>query len=120
MYSTAHLLLDASAATGSNYSGILMIVAMVVIFYFFMIRPQNKKQKQIKEARAKLDKGSKVVTAGGVYGRITKVGETTFMLEIAPGVEIKIEKNSVYPLVEDAAKSKKEDKDGKEKADDKK
>lgn len=111
MYSTTHLLLQAAGSQGGGYSGILMIVAMVVIFYFFMIRPQNKKQKQIKEARAKLEKGSKVVTAGGVYGRITKVSETTFMLEVAPGVEIKIEKNSVYPLVEDAPKSKKDSKE---------
>lgn len=109
MYCTTHLLLADPASTGGgNYSGIIMIVAMVAIFYFFMIRPQNKKQKQIKEARAKLDKGSKVVTAGGIYGRISKVNETTFMIEIAPGVEIKIEKNSVYPVVEDsAAKGKK-------------
>ncbi len=103
MYCSTHLLLNSSAGSGNNFSGILMIVAMVAIFYFFMIRPQNKKQKQIKEARAKLEKGSKVVTAGGVYGRITKVSETTFMLEVAPGVEIKIEKNSVYPIVEESA-----------------
>ena len=112
MYQTAHLLLDAPQG-GGGYSGIFMIVAMVVIFYFFMIRPQNKKQKQIKEARSRLEKGSKVVTAGGVYGRITAVKETTFMVEIAPGVELKIEKNSVYPFVEDTSKkdSKKDSSD---------
>lgn len=99
-------------SNGGDFSMFFMIIAMVVIFYFFMIRPQNKKQKQIKEARAKLDKGSKVVTAGGIYGRITKVSETTFMIEVAPGTEIRVEKNSVYPLVEDngGKKQNKEDK----------
>ncbi|MCM1005476.1 MAG: preprotein translocase subunit YajC [Prevotella sp.] len=81
---------------GGGYTGILMIVAMVVIFYFFMIRPQNKKQKEIRKAREAMQKGDKVVTAGGIYGRIKEVKETTFMVEIAEGVIIKIEKTSVY------------------------
>lgn len=109
MFLTTHLLLqDQGAQQGGGYTGIIMIVAMVAIFYFFMIRPQNKKQKQIKEARSRLEKGSKVVTAGGIYGRITKVSETTFMIEVAPGVELKIEKNSVYPLVDDNSSSNKD------------
>ena len=107
MFLTTHLLLqDQAQQGGGGYTGLIMILAMVVIFYFFMIRPQNKKQKQIKEARSRLEKGSKVVTAGGIYGRITKVSETTFMIEVAPGVEMKIEKNSVYPMVENNNASK--------------
>lgn len=74
-----------------------MIVAMVVIFYFFMIRPQSKKQKQMRQAREAMTTGDKVVTAGGIYGKIREIGETTFMIEIAQGVLIKIEKTSVYP-----------------------
>lgn len=83
-------------ASGS-YTGILMIVAMIVIFYFFMIRPQSKKQKEIKKAREAMSVGDKVITAGGLYGKIREVKETTFMIEIAPNVIIKIEKTSVYP-----------------------
>lgn len=109
MYNPTHLLLASNG--GGDFTGIFMIVAMVAIFYFFMIRPQSKKQKQIKEARSKLEKGSKIVTAGGIYGRITKVNETTFMVEIAPGVELKIEKNSVYPFVEDNGSAKKDSKE---------
>lgn len=122
MYLLTHLLLD-GGAQGGGYSGIFMIVAMVVIFYFFMIRPQQKKQKQIKEARSKLEKGSKVVTAGGIYGRITKVNETTYNIQIADGVEIKIEKNSVYPLMDGNAANNsknanaKSDSDNKDKKD---
>ncbi|MCM1320268.1 MAG: preprotein translocase subunit YajC [Muribaculaceae bacterium] len=81
---------------GGGYTGIIMIVAMVVIFYFFMIRPQNKKQKEMRKAREAMQPGDKVITAGGIYGRIKEVKETTFMVEIAPNVVIKIEKTSVY------------------------
>lgn len=117
-----HLLL-ADQGQGGGFSGIFMIVAMVAIFYFFMIRPQSKKQKQIKQAREQLEKGSKVVTAGGIYGKITKISETTFNVEIAPGTEIRIDKNSVYPVVEENDKKgddKKSDKKADRKADDKK
>ncbi len=92
----ATLLLQAQVQGGS-YTGIIMIVAMVAIFYFFMIRPQNKKQKEIKKAREALGVGDRVVTAGGIYGKIKEVSDTTFIVEIASGVSIKIEKTSVYP-----------------------
>ncbi len=87
-----------------QYGGIIMIVAMVVIFYFFMIRPQSKKQKEIRKAREAMSAGDRVITAGGIYGRIKEVGETTFMLEIAPNVTIKIEKTSVYAMPDADAK----------------
>lgn len=81
---------------GSSYTGIIMIVAMIAIFYFFMIRPQNKKQKEIRKAREAMGKGDRIVTAGGIYGTITEVSDTTFLVEISKGVTIKIEKTSVY------------------------
>lgn len=81
---------------GGGYTGILMIVAMIAIFYFLMIRPQNKKQKEIKKAREAMTKGDRVVTAGGIYGTIKEVKDTTFIITIAEGVNIKIEKTSVY------------------------
>ena len=84
----------------------IMIIAMIAIFYFFMIRPQQKKQKEIRKAREAMKSGDKVVTAGGIYGRIKEVKETTFIVEIAAGVTIKIDKGSVYPTVEDAAAQK--------------
>lgn len=91
-----NILLQAQAA-GGGYTGILMIVAMIAIFYFFMIRPQNKKQKEIRKAREAMGVGDKVVTAGGIYGKIREVQDTVFMVDIAPNVTIKIEKTSVYP-----------------------
>ncbi|MBD5264095.1 MAG: preprotein translocase subunit YajC [Bacteroides sp.] len=92
---------------GGGLSGMLMIVAMVVIFYFFMIRPQNKKQKEIKKAREAMKNGDKVVTAGGIHGKIKEIGDTTIHIEIAPGVSIKVDKTSVYPAAEPAKDEKK-------------
>lgn len=90
------IMLDA-APQGGGLSGILMIVAMVVVFYFFMIRPQSKKQKEIRKAREAMTKGDRVVTAGGIHGRIHQIQDNVVMLEIAPNVTIKVDKNSVYP-----------------------
>lgn len=90
-------ILVADAAQGGGLSGILMIVAMIVVFYFFMIRPQSKKQKEIRKAREAMAKGDKVVTAGGIHGRIQQIQDNVLMIEVAPGVSIKVDKNSVYP-----------------------
>ncbi len=96
-----NILLQAGAA-GADWSGILMIVALFVIFYFFMIRPQQKRQKEIRKFRESLDRGSKIVTAGGIYGTIKEVKDTYFVVEITPGVSIRVDKGSVYPSAEDA------------------
>ncbi len=89
-------------------SGMLMIVAMIAIFYFVMIRPQNKKQKEIKRQREAMQSGDKVVTAGGIHGRIKEIkNDTTILLTVADGVTIEVDKASVYPLVEAAPKAAK-------------
>ena len=98
------ILLQADAA-GGGWSGMLLIIAMIAIFYFFMIRPQQKKQKEIRKAREAMKSGDKIVTAGGIYGRIKEVKDTCFIIEIASGVSIKIDKGSVYPTAEDAAQA---------------
>jgi len=95
------ILLD-QAAAGGGMGSILMIVALFVIFYFFMIRPQQKRQKEIKKFREGLSAGSKIVTAGGIFGTIRKVDNLTFEVEIAKGVTITIDKGSVYPSAVDA------------------
>lgn len=79
-----------------------MIIILIVIFYFFMIRPQQKRQKETKKFRDSLAKGSKVITAGGIHGRIAELTETTVTLEVAPGVKIKVEKSMIYPSADDA------------------
>jgi preprotein translocase subunit YajC len=67
-----------------------------------MIRPQQKKQKELQKQREALKKGDKVITAGGIYGVIKEVQETTFLMEVAKDVTIKIDKGSVYVAAEDA------------------
>lgn len=96
MTTLTSILLQGNAG-GGGMGGLLMIVAMIAIFYLFMIRPQQKKQKEIKNAREAMRSGDKVVTAGGIHGRIRDIKDTTMMVEIAKGVEIKVDKTSVYP-----------------------
>ena len=71
------------AATGSGMSSILMMVALIAIFYFFMIRPQTKRQKEIRKFRESLTTGDKIVTAGGLFGKIKEVKSDSFIIEIA-------------------------------------
>ena len=80
---------------GGGMSMIIMMVAIFAIMYFFMIRPQNKKQKEIQKFRNSIVPGTDVVTAGGIYGEVNEL-DNTLMVEIASGVKIKIAKNSVY------------------------
>ena len=81
--------------TGGFGGGIWMMVIIIVIFYFFMIRPQSKRQKEEKKFREQLTKGQKVMTIGGLHGKIKEVKETTVLLEIAPDVVIEMEKSSI-------------------------
>jgi preprotein translocase subunit YajC len=92
----------AEGAQQGGWSSWVMMIAIFVIFYFFMIRPQQKKQKELQKQREALKKGDKVITAGGIYGVIKEVQETTFLMEVAKDVTIKIDKGSVYVAAEDA------------------
>lgn len=78
-------------------SSMLMIVAMIAIFYFIMIRPQSKKQKELKRQREAMQKGDRVVTAGGIHGKIRNIKDATILVEVAPGVELEFDKASIYP-----------------------
>lgn len=92
---------------GNPWSFWVMIIAIFVIMYFFMIRPQRKRQKEVENFRKGLSIGNKVITAGGVHGTIRKVNEVenTVVLEISKGVEITIEKASIYANAASAADS---------------
>jgi preprotein translocase subunit YajC len=84
-----------------KYNGILMLVAIVAIFYFMIIRPQQKRQKDVQKAREAMKAGDKVVTAGGIHGRIKEIADTTILIEIAEGVRIRVDKASVFASSED-------------------
>ena len=75
---------------------ITMFVIVIAIFYFMMIRPQQKRQKQIDNFRNGLQAGQEVVTSGGIYGKVKSIEGNVVVLEIASGVKIRIDKNSIY------------------------
>ena len=88
----------AAAQGGFDWSMIIMLVAMFAIIYFFMIRPQRKRQKEIENFRKNLAIGSQVVTASGVYGTVKSLneGQPYLTIEIAKGVTVQIDRNFVY------------------------
>ncbi|MBE9488241.1 MAG: preprotein translocase subunit YajC [Bacteroidetes bacterium] len=91
-------------AAGSGWSSLLMIAALFVVMYFFMIRPQQKKQKELAKFRSSLQKGDKVLTAGGIYGTVKDVKEATVTMEIANDINIKIDKVMVMRDPSDMAR----------------
>ncbi len=89
------IFLQAAPQQGNSTSMLIFLVLLFVIMYFFMIRPQSKRQKELRKFRESLKEGDKVVTIGGIYGKVTQVKDTTVTLEIAPDVRIKIDKTSI-------------------------
>ena len=75
----------------------LPLIIIVVIFYFFMIRPQSKKNKELRKFRDSLEKGNKIVTTGGIHGKISEVSDTTVIIEVEGGGKLKIEKTAIAP-----------------------
>ena len=96
---------EGTAPQGSQWTFWIMMILIFVVFYFFMIRPQTKKQKELQAQREAMKKGDKVVTAGGIYGEIKEVQETTFIITIAKDVTIKVSKDSVFADASDAAQA---------------
>jgi preprotein translocase subunit YajC len=90
---------QAAPSGDPGYIGLLPIVLMFVLLYFLMIRPQMKRAKEQKQMVEALQKGDEVVTAGGVVGRITKLGDAYISLEIAPNTEINVQKGAVQVLL---------------------
>lgn len=90
----------AGAAAGpGGLSPVVLMVGMVGLMYFMVIRPQSKKAKEQREMLSKLAAGNEVVTAGGLLGKITEAGETFVTLEIAKGVEIKVQRHQIAQLL---------------------
>ena len=88
-----------TASAGSGLEGIILMIGMFVLLYFLMIRPQMKRAKEHKAMTEALQKGDEVVAAGGVMGKITKVGDAYVSLEISPNVEINVQRGAVQMLL---------------------
>ena len=82
-------------AAGTGTSSLIMFGMIFAVMYFFMIRPQIKKQKQEREYRSILKKGDSVITIGGIFGKITDVKEDAFVIEVYAGTKLKISKTAV-------------------------
>jgi preprotein translocase subunit YajC len=90
----------AGAAGGQGILSALMLpVLLLVVFYFLLIRPQNKRAKEQKEMLAKVAAGDEVATTGGVLGKVVEVGEQFLTLEIAAGVSIKLQKFQIAQVL---------------------
>ncbi|MGN0032333.1 MAG: preprotein translocase subunit YajC [Candidatus Limimorpha sp.] len=96
MNTLSMFLLQAPAQQGgSGWSGIIMIVLLFVVFWLFFIRPQNKRQKEAQKFRDALQKGDKVVTIGGIHGKVHEVKETTIVITVDNNVNIEVEKSAL-------------------------
>lgn len=90
-------LLQAPQQQGSTWSGLLMIVLIFVIFWLFFIRPQNKRAKEQQQFRENLKKGDKIVTIGGIHGKVEEVRENTVLVSIDHDTKIEFEKSAIIP-----------------------
>lgn len=87
-----------SGGETSPWSSFIFLGLILVVFYFFMIRPQMKRQKEMRKFREGLQKGDKVVTSGGIHGKVKEIKEATLDLEIADNIIISVEKSTVNPV----------------------
>ena len=84
-----------AGAGSSSYTTLIMMGAIMVVFYFFMIRPQVKKAKDHKKLVAELGVGDKIITTAGIHGKIVGSNDTTFLIEVEGGTKIRFDKSAV-------------------------
>lgn len=89
------------AQAGGNWSFLIMMVLIFVVMYFFMIRPQQKKQKELAQFRSSLQKGDKIITVGGIYGVVSEVKEKYLLIEVDNNVKLRVDKSSVVKDISD-------------------
>ena len=90
---------------GQGMQSILMLGLLVLVFYFFMIRPQMKKQKELKKFREGLKVGDKIVSIGGIHGKILEVSDSTVLVQ-SEGTKLRLEKSAVSQAMEDTLQAK--------------
>lgn len=89
------------AKGGSPYSSLIFLGLIIVVFYFFFIRPQVKRTKDQKKYREELKKGQKIVTIGGIHGKIVEIGDTTVIIEVEGQNRLKLEKSAIATDAQD-------------------
>ena len=89
----------AAAQTADPLASLILPIGLVVLFYFFLIRPQSKRQKEHKQMVNDLQKGEEVLTSGGILGKVTNIKDDFITLEIAKDVSLKIQKSAVQTIM---------------------
>ena len=122
MIDIAYALTPGGGAEGGagGFTGFIPLILMFVIFYFLLIRPQQKRSKEHKQMVSNLKKGDRVVTSGGIHGRITGMDESTLTVEIAEKVRVKVTRANVAGLLNPAPQAQPPKKEKKDKDKDKK
>jgi preprotein translocase subunit YajC len=100
------------AGSGGGLSAFIPLILMFVIFYFLLIRPQQKKAKQHKAMLSAVKKGDRVVSAGGLHGVVTGISDEVVTMEIAPKIRVKVSRSSIAGIFPGAATAKKEEPQG--------
>ena len=107
MNNLLYVLLMGQPTEGQNpLTSFLPLLLIIVVFYFFMIRPQMKKQKDLRKYRESLQKGDKVITTGGIYGKINAMKDNHIIVEIDENVKIKIDKSAILKDSSDISTAK--------------
>lgn len=99
LFASTSFAADAAPAQGSPYASILMLVVFFAIFWFLLIRPQQKKNKELRKMLSELAKGDEVVTTGGMIGKIVKLGDSFAELEIAENIVVKVQRAAVANIL---------------------
>lgn len=102
-----YLLMTQPQGSDANpFTAFLPLILIMVIFYFFMIRPQVKKQKELKKFRESLAKGDKVVTTGGIYGKVAEIKDNYILLQVDENVKLRVDKSAVVKDMSDVTPKK--------------
>ena len=105
MFDIAYAMGTGGGEGAAGFSGFIPLILMFVIFYFLLIRPQQKKTKEHRQMVSSLKKGDRIVTSGGIHGRITGMDDVTLTVEIADKVRVKVARSNVSALAQAAAQS---------------
>ena len=102
-----YLLMAQPQGTEANpITTFLPLILIIVVFYFFMIRPQMKRQKELKKFRESLGKGDKVVTTGGIYGKVAEIKDNYVLLQVDDNVKLRVDKSAVVKDMSDVTPQK--------------
>jgi preprotein translocase subunit YajC len=95
----------AAGQGGGGFASFIPLILMFVIFYFLLIRPQQKKQKDQRSMISNLKNGDRIITSGGIYGRITSVGDDSLTIEIADRIRVKLNRTNVSALLQSSSQA---------------